>query len=91
MANLLALPRGARLRLGKSALIELTGLRNACRQIDANIASGANGCDTGEGRGRFADPQGGRDGLVLEGGEVRPGDRIAVDLLPEHGEPLVPV
>jgi MOSC domain-containing protein YiiM len=33
--DLLALPKGARLRLGAEAVIEVTGLRNPCRQIDA--------------------------------------------------------
>src|ERR1700733_1384861 len=33
--DLLQLPRGTRLRLGAQALIELTGLRNPCRQIEA--------------------------------------------------------
>src|ERR1700704_5957421 len=33
--DLLALPTGARLRLGAEAVIEVTGLRNPCRQIEA--------------------------------------------------------
>ena len=33
--DLLALPTGARLRLGTEAEIEITGLRNPCRQIEA--------------------------------------------------------
>ena len=33
--DLLALPTGTRLRLGAEAVIEVTGLRNPCRQIDA--------------------------------------------------------
>ena len=32
--DLLSLPRRTRLRLGHEAVIELTGLRNPCRQID---------------------------------------------------------
>jgi MOSC domain-containing protein YiiM len=32
--DLLALPTGARLRLGPNAVIEITGLRNPCRQLD---------------------------------------------------------
>src|SRR5690606_19791246 len=39
--DLLALPRGTTLRLGRAALVELTGLRNPCRQIDENIGPGA--------------------------------------------------
>ena len=33
--DLLALPKGAQLRLGAEAVIEITGLRNPCRQIEA--------------------------------------------------------
>src|SRR5215510_5316669 len=33
--DLLALPKGTRLRLGPEAVIEITGLRNPCRQIEA--------------------------------------------------------
>src|SRR5882724_8545047 len=33
--DLLGLPTGTRLRLGADAVIEVTGLRNPCRQIDA--------------------------------------------------------
>ncbi len=41
--DLLGLARGTRLRLGEDALIEVTGLRNPCRQIDTNIGRGAMG------------------------------------------------
>ena len=39
--DLLALPRGTLLRLGQQAIVELTGLRNPCFQIDNNIGRGA--------------------------------------------------
>ncbi|MEO6389214.1 MAG: MOSC domain-containing protein, partial [Croceibacterium sp.] len=39
--DLLGLSRGTRLRLGQSAVVELTGLRNPCAQIDTNIGPGA--------------------------------------------------
>lgn len=32
--DLLGLPRGTRLQLGRQAVIEITGLRNPCRQLD---------------------------------------------------------
>jgi MOSC domain-containing protein YiiM len=32
--DLLALPRGTRVRLGVDAVVEITGLRNPCTQID---------------------------------------------------------
>ena len=33
--DLLALPRGTRLQVGATAVVEVTGLRNPCAQIDA--------------------------------------------------------
>jgi MOSC domain-containing protein YiiM len=33
--NLLALPKGSLLKLGASAVVEITGLRNPCQQIEA--------------------------------------------------------
>ena len=36
--DLLGLPRGARLHIGNAAIIEVTGLRNPCRQLDDHQA-----------------------------------------------------
>lgn len=77
--DLLALPTGTQLRLGADALIEVTGLRNPCRQLDgfrpglmqAVLERDANG-DLVRKAGVMA--------VVLQGGEVRPGDAIAVTL-----------
>jgi len=88
--DLLALPTGARLRLGDSAVIEVTGLRNPCLQLDgiqkglmaATLARDARG-----GLVRKA----GIMGIVVTGGEVRPGDSIRVELPPEPHHPLEPV
>ena len=77
--DLLSLPRGARLRLGDNAIVELTGLRNPCVQID-RFQKGLMGAVLGR------DAQGGivrRSGvmaIVIAGGDVRPGDVIAVEL-----------
>jgi hypothetical protein len=69
--DLLALPTGTRLRLGDEALVEVTGLRNPCSQLD-----------------RF---QPGLTAAVLAGGDVRPGDAIAVELPPPPHRALEPV
>jgi MOSC domain-containing protein YiiM len=77
--DLLALPAGAVLRLGAEAAVEITGLRNPCTQLDgvqpglmeATLERRADG-----GLVRKA----GVMGIVLAGGEVRPGDAIAVEL-----------
>ena len=75
--DLLALSAGTRLHLGESAVIELTGLRNPCNQLDAVDPRLL---------GEVAKPQ--ADGgilrragvmaIVIEGGVVRPGDAIRV-------------
>ena len=88
--DLLALPVGARLRLGSTAVVEVTGLRNPCYQLDQFEA------------GLMAamiehDPSGGvafKAGvmaIVLVGGEVRAGDAIEVELPPAPHRPLQPV
>lgn len=87
--DLLGLPRGARLRLGDTAVVEVTGLRNPCSQLDrfrpglmaATLDRDANG-----GLVRKA----GVMAIVLQGGQVRPGDAIAVELPQVHAA-LLPV
>lgn len=77
--DLLALPAGARQRLGPEALVEITGLRNPCVQIEAfqpGLLKAVLGRDADGKLIRKA----GIMGIVLEGGEVRPGDPIDVTL-----------
>lgn len=88
--DLLALPRGTRLRLGETALIEFTGLRNSCAQIDANLGPGAMAATLDRAADDSLVRKAGVMAVVLEGGEVRPGDPIAVQL-PAIFEPLEPV
>ena len=85
--DLLGLPQGTRLRLGAEATIELTGLRNPCRQIDefqpgllSHLVE-----RTPDGVVR----KGGVMSIVLSGGVVRPGDTITVELPPSPHLPLV--
>lgn len=88
--DLLGLPTGARLRLGDTALVEVTGLRNPCAQLDTihqGLMTATLGRDVEGNLVRKA----GVMGIVLEGGEVRPGDPIRVDLPPEPHQPLAPV
>jgi MOSC domain-containing protein YiiM len=89
--DLLALPRGMRLRIGPAALIEVTGLRNPCRQIDDNIGAGAMAATLAQAADGSLLRKAGIMAVVLEGGEVRPGDRIVVESLPRRFEPLAPV
>jgi len=88
--NLLALPTGTRLRLGAEAVVELTGLRNPCVQID-RFQEGLMGAVIGrdaEGRPVYKP---GVMAIVLAGGVVRPDDGIAVELPAEPHRALVRV
>lgn len=89
--DLLALPRGARLRLGTSALVELTGLRNPCVQIDQNIGLGAMAATLARGADGSLVRKAGVMAVVIEGGVVRPGDTIEVELPSGPLQPLEPV
>jgi MOSC domain-containing protein YiiM len=77
--DLLALPVGARLRLGADALVEITGLRNPCVQIDRfrpGLLKAVLGRDA---QGKIV-RKAGIMSIVLEGGEIAPGDGIGVTL-----------
>ena len=77
--DLLSLPRGARLHIGDDALVEVTGLRNPCSQINAfepGLLKMVVGHDD---KGRVV-RKAGIMGIVLHSGVVRPGDKITVTL-----------
>jgi len=79
---LLELPIGSRLRLGASAVIEITGLRNPCVQID-RFRPGLLGNVVGRDESGAVWRKTGIMSVVITGGEVRPGDAIEVELPPE--------
>jgi MOSC domain-containing protein YiiM len=81
--DLLALPEGARLRLGGDAVVEITGLRNPCRQLDG-IQPGLMAATVHRAPGGELVRRSGVMGVVLAGGEVRAGDAIALTL-PDGG------
>ncbi|QMU70908.1 MOSC domain-containing protein [Streptacidiphilus sp. P02-A3a] len=85
--DLLGLPRGARLHLGERAVVEITGLRNPCQQIN-EFQSGLLKQVLGVDENGCVVRQGGIMGVVLAGGEVRPGDDVRVELPPLPHEPL---
>ena len=85
--DLLRLPRGAVLRLGTEAVVEVTGLRNPCRQIDRH-EPGLLKQVVGVGTDGRTIRRAGVMGVVLVGGEVRPGDAIAIELPAGEGEAL---
>lgn len=88
--DLLGLPVGAKLRLGADAVVEITGLRNPCYQLDGLRPGLMAATLDRDAEGNLV-RKAGIMGIVLAGGEVRPGDRIAVELPPEPHQALGPV
>jgi len=88
--DLLGLPRGALLHLGAAAVVEATGLRNPCRQLDA-FAPGLMAATLGRDAAGNPIRKAGIMAVVLAGGEVAPGDPIRVELPRGPHEPLQPV
>jgi hypothetical protein len=88
--DLLSLPTGARLRLGSEVVIEVTGLRNPCGQLNkiqpglmkATLARDADG---------NLIRKAGIMAIVLAGGAVKPGDDVAVELPSAPHLPLEPI
>src|SRR5579885_2536509 len=85
--DLLALPAGTRLRLGAEAEIEITGLRKPCAQLD-RLQSGLMAAVLEHDAGGNLIRKAGVMAIVLAGGEVRPGDAIAITLPPAPHRPL---
>lgn len=88
--DLLGLPIGARLHIGSAAVVELTGLRNPCVQID-RFQSGLLAAVVGRDETGEIVRKSGVMSVVISGGEVRPGDAIAVELPVEPHRALVVV
>jgi len=88
--DLLGLPAGARLCIGGAAVVEVTGLRNPCAQLD-RIQPGLMAATLGRNQHGNLVRKAGIMGVVIAGGEVRPGDQIRVELPPQPHRPLAPV
>jgi MOSC domain-containing protein YiiM len=88
--DLLGLPTGVRLRLGDEAVIEITGLRNPCKQLET-IQRGLMAAVLDRDANGVLIRKAGVMAIVLVGGMVRPGDDIAVELPPLPRIPLQPV
>jgi hypothetical protein len=88
--DLLGLPRGARLRLGPEAVIEVTGLRNPCSQLDG-LQDGLMAATIGRDTAGNLVLKAGIMAIVLTGGLVRVADQIGVELSEGAREALLPV
>ena len=88
--DLLALPAGTKLRLGTSAIVEVTGLRNPCVQLDGIAPGLMNAVLDRDVQGNLI-RKAGVMGIVIAAGEVGPGDEIRTELPPGEPVPLKPV
>jgi MOSC domain-containing protein YiiM len=88
--DLLGLSTGTELRLGATAVVRVTGLRNPCRQIEG-FASGLLARMVGRDEAGEVVRRAGVMGVVERGGLVRPGDPITVEPPDGPHRPLAPV
>ena len=88
--DLLGLATGTKLRLGEKAVVEITGLRNPCAQLDRYRQGLTAAVLDRDAQGRLV-RKAGVMAVVLAGGEVAAGDPIEVELPPEPHRPLMPV
>ncbi len=88
--DLLGLPTGARLHLGASAVIEITGLRNPCIQLDRFRPGLMQATLDRDAAGNLI-RKAGIMGVVLTGGDVQAGDGINVELPTGERRALGPV
>lgn len=88
--DLLGLPEGTRLRIGETAIVEVTGLRNPCAQIEkfmpGLLSAVLHKADDGT-----VVRKTGVMGIVIRSGRVLPGSRIVLDPLPAMRRALKPV
>jgi MOSC domain-containing protein YiiM len=87
--DLLGLPTGAKLRIG-NAVVEITGLRNPCNQLEGLAPGLMKACLDHAPDGSLI-RKAGVMGIVISGGDVAAGDGIAVELPNGPHNPLQPV
>ena len=77
--DLLGLPVGARLHIGAEAIVEVTGLRNPCAQIDGIAPGLMDACLARDSNGKLIRKTG-MFSIVVVGGVVRAGDAIKLEM-----------
>ncbi len=88
--DLLARPEGTILRIGSTATLQLTGLRNPCAQIEAFMPGLLAAVLDRSADGELI-RKAGVMSIVLQSGRVHPGDAIAIEHPPGAHAPLRPV
>jgi MOSC domain-containing protein YiiM len=89
--DLLALPLGTQLHLGAEAIVEVTGLRTPCSQIDGYRAGLQQHLWSPRDAAGKRTRRAGIMSVVLRGGFVAPGDALRVTLPPLPHRALGPV
>ncbi len=87
---LLDLPTGTRLHLGDEAIIEITGLRNPCAQLESIEAGLLAAVLAHDEQGNLI-RKAGVMAVVVAGGTIRPHDAATIELPPAPHYPLRPV
>lgn len=85
--DLLGLPQGSLLKIGTATVLEVTGLRNPCAQIE-RFMPGLLSAVLEKGTDGKLIRKTGVMSIVLAGGVVQPGDSIEVELPPAPHLPL---
>jgi MOSC domain-containing protein YiiM len=88
--DLLGLPRGTKLHLGAEAVVEVTGLRNPCTQLDG-LQDGLMAATLNRDAEGNLVRKAGVLAIVLRGGSVHPGDAVTVEVPGGVPEPLAAV
>lgn len=86
--DLLGLGEGTLLRIGATAVVRVTGLRNPCSQID-RFRQGLMAATLGRDAHGDLVRKAGVMGIVVAGGEVRAGDRIVAEAATDGWRQLV--
>lgn len=88
--DLLSLPQGALLRLGSTATVEITGLRNPCRQINDFMPGLMTAVLDRDDEGKLI-RKAGIMTVVRTSGAVKPDDPVTVELPSPPWQQLAPV
>src|SRR3954470_23495841 len=88
--DLLTLPTGTKLHLGPEAIVEVTGLRNPCSQLNG-VCDGLMAATLDKDAEGNLIRKAGIMGIVLTGGDVHTGDAIVVELPAAPHKALQPV
>ena len=78
--DLINLPTGTIFRIGPQAVVEISGIRHPCKQIDDSVAKGLTNALIDRDADGAVVRKAGIMGVVVTGGVVTPGDTIAVTL-----------